>query len=88
MFRACIIALLFVHSVDCNHSSVHSCIIPSCLIFVFRGWKNGWLNCKNNAFWQAHEDLDKAQGKLKHEQRFGSGMLKSVTIAVSRLTDL
>lgn len=33
---------------------------------------------------QAHEDLDKAQGKLKHEQRFGSGMLKSVTIAVSQ----
>lgn len=38
------------------------------------------------SFWQAHEDLDKAQGKLKHEQRFGSGMLKSVTIAVSGLT--
>lgn len=40
------------------------------------------LNDDSTRLEQAHEDLDKAQGKLKHEQRFGSGMLKSVTIAV------
>ncbi|CAN0022092.1 unnamed protein product, partial [Ectocarpus sp. 13 AM-2016] len=45
-------------------------------------WKSEIVS-SNSMLNTAHEDLDKAQGKLKHEQRFGSGMLKSVTIAVS-----
>ncbi|CAM9105718.1 unnamed protein product, partial [Laminaria digitata] len=43
-------------------------------------WKSEIVS-SNSMLNTAHEDLDKAQGKLKHEQRFGSGMLKSVTIA-------
>lgn len=43
-------------------------------------WKSEIVS-SNSMLNAAHEDLDKAQGKLKHEQRFGSGNLKSVTIA-------
>lgn len=40
------------------------------------------FGCCSLVLYQAHEDLDKSQAKLRHEQRVGSNLLQSTYVQV------